>query len=130
MKKNITISIPDNLSPEKELITIAKKLSQKTLTGSGRNKEVLRIGTQVDFKELQTTITINRVSTEKPIEMVKCNVCGCEYQNNTAKFYYHNYGGRKKKVAVCSDECQKLVIELFGGRISKSKSKLKPVRFY
>lgn len=130
MRKNIVISIPDNLSKEKEIIAIAKKLTQKTISGNGRNNENLRIGTQVDFKDLQTTITINRVSSDKPIEMITCNVCGCEYQNNTAKSYYHNYGGRNKKVLVCSNECADLIVGILGNRASKTKSKLKPIILY
>ena len=130
MKKNIVISIPDNLSEEKEIIAIAKKLTQKAISGNGISKENLRIGTQVDYRDLQTTITINRVSNEKPIEMITCNVCGCDYQNNTAKPYYQNYGGRVKKVSVCSNECVDLIVSVLGDRASKTKSKLKTIRFY
>lgn len=127
---NIEINIPDNLTPDKELLLIAKKLQQKQLSGSGKTKEQLRIGTEVTVQHLQTQITINRTSTEKPIEMVKCNVCGCEYQNNTAVHYWRNYGGKPKQVAVCSTGCQNAVIEFLGKRAAKTKNKLSPIRLY
>lgn len=76
MKKIINIKIADNLSEKEELIAIGKKLYQKQLSGVGRNKEIKRLGGGVDIKDLQTTIVIDRVSTEKPIELLKCNVCG------------------------------------------------------
>lgn len=129
--KTIKISIPDNLSEEKEVFAIAKKLQQKALSGNAKNKDVLRIGDNVDFKELQTQIIITRVSSEKPIEMVTCNVCNCEYQSNTAKYYFHNYGGKPQKRAVCSTECQNFMVENFGVRVAKSKSKLQsPINYF
>lgn len=129
--KTIKISISDNLSEEKEIFAIAKKLQQKALSGNAKNKEVLRIGDNIDVKELQTQIIITRVSTEKPIEMVTCNVCNCEYQNNLAKYYFHNYGGKRQKRAVCSIECQNFMVENFGVRVSKSASKLAaPINYF
>lgn len=126
----IEIKVPDNLTPEKEALLIAKKLQQKQLSGSGKSKDQLRIGTEVTVQHLQTQITITRTSTEKPIEMVKCNVCGCEYQNNTAVHYWHNYGGKPIQMAVCSTDCQDAVIEFLGDRAAITKNKLKSIRLY
>jgi len=129
--KTIKINIPDNLSAEKEVFAIAKKLQQKALSGTGKNKEVLQIGDNIDIKDLETQIIITRVSTEKPIEMVKCNVCDCEYQNNMAFYYFHNYGGSRKRNAVCSDKCRQFMIDNFGVRIAKSASKLpNPINYF
>lgn len=128
--ENIVIKIPDNLSPIKEAALISKRLAQKALTTSGTSKEVLRIGNELNIKKLKTTITIERVSNEKPIQMIKCNVCGCEYQNNTSSHFYHNYGGAVKKVSTCSKECSETAIELIGNRASLKKSKIKPFNFF
>jgi len=120
----MTIKIPDNLTPENELKAIFKKISQKQLSGDGSNKDIKRIGQQYDIKHTETQITIVRESKEPIIEMVTCNACNCEYQNNTAFYYWHNYGGKPKKVAVCSEKCQTDVINLLGGRASKKKIKM------
>lgn len=128
--KNIEIKIPDNLTPTEEVVFIAKKMTQKALSGNHKNKEILRIGTGIEVKDLQTQITITRVSKEPVIEMVKCNMCGCEYQNTTAIYYWHNYGGIPKKRAVCSEECRNNVIELLPGRTATSRNKLKTIRLY
>lgn len=126
----IEIKIPDNLTPEKEILAIAKKLQQKQLSSGAKSNVQNRIGTSVDVQHLQTQITVTRTSNEKPIEMVTCNVCNCSYQNNTAVYYWHNYGGNPKQVAVCSDTCQEAVIEFLGNRAAKTKSKLNPFRLF
>lgn len=128
--KKIEIKIPDNLTPAQEAATIAKKLLQKQLIGVAQNKDQILIGQGVEVIELQTQITVTRVSKEKPIEMVTCNVCGCEYQNNTALYFWHNYGGNPRKTAVCSELCQSNVIELLTGRAAKTKARLTPIRFW
>src|SRR5690349_4308451 len=129
MKSNIEIKIPDTLSEKEEAVLIAKKLSQKALSGSGRNKEQKRIGVFLEPKMLKTTITIIRECKEKPIEFIKC-YCGCEFEKGKESHYFHNYGGKVKKVEVCSDDCLDFVLENFGERVQKSKSKLKPIIKY
>ena len=124
MKKVINIKIPDNLSDKDELIAIGKKLTQKHLSGGGDNKSVKRLGGGVDVKEITTTIVIERVSAEKPIELLKCNVCGCEYRSDMAKYYHHNYGGKRQRRSVCSDNCVQFMIENFGVRVQKTARKL------
>lgn len=124
MKKTINIKIADNLTEQQEVIAIAKKLAQKQLSGRSDNKSVKRLGGGVDIKNLQTTIVIDRVSNEKPIELLTCNVCGCEYQSDMAKYYYHNYGGKNTKRGVCSDDCVQFMIDNFGVRVAKKASQL------
>lgn len=128
--KSIKIRIKDNLSPIQELNEIAKRLKQKALTSGGTNKQTLRIGQEYNIKELTTNIIVERYSDEKPIQMVTCNVCGCEYQNNLSFPYWHNYGGTPTKRHTCSKECQENVIELLGERAAKIKTKLKRIIFY
>lgn len=128
--KTIKIRIKDNLSPIQELNEISKRLKQKALTSGGTNKETLRIGQEYEIQELTTTIIVERYSDEKPIQMITCNVCGCEYQSNLSFPYWHNYGGKPTQRHTCSEECQTNVIELLGGRAAKTKTKLKSIRFY
>jgi hypothetical protein len=128
--KKIIISIPDNLTPLQEAAAIAKKMTQKALSGSSMNKGRARIGTEIKIKDLETEIVIKRVSSEPIIEMVECPVCNGEYQNNTAKFYYTNYGGNVRKKPVCSDICVNAMCDAFPGRISANKTALKAVRLF
>lgn len=131
MKKDVRIVIDDNLSEQEELLEIAKRLRQKSLSSSGISKQHKRIGNQVDVKSLETTITIVRKSKEKPIEFVTCNLCGCEYQSDLGKVYYHNYGGKRNKKKVCSDNCLNNILDALGNRASKSASKLpSPINFF
>lgn len=128
--KKIEIKIPDGLNPQQEAAAIAKKLLQKQLSGKSKDSQQILIGDSVEVSHIQTQITITRVSKDQPIEMVTCNVCGCEYQNNTALYYWHNYGGKPTKKAVCSESCQTNVIAIIGDRAAKTKSKLAPIRFW
>jgi hypothetical protein len=126
-KKHITITIDDNLTDKEESAQIAKKLLTRSLSGRGQNDDYKRIGAEVNIKHLETTITIKRVSKDKPIEMVTCNVCGCEYDKSKALYYFHNYGGAKTKRAVCSKGCQDFMIDTFGCRVAKTLNKLAPI---
>jgi len=129
--KTIKIRIPDNLSGEKEAFAIGKQLAKKSLSGGGQNKDVKRLGNQIDVIDLQTTIIVERFSTEKPIIMQTCNVCNCEYQSDMAKHYYHNYGGKRVKRSVCSADCVQFMVDNFGARIQKSASKLPhPINYF
>lgn len=103
---------------------------QKQLSGSAKNKATALIGEGVEVIDLQTQITITRTSNEKPIEMVTCNACNCEYQNNAAVYYWHNYGGKPTKKAVCSTDCQEAVLSFLGNRAAKTRDKLTPFRFF
>lgn len=127
---DITIKIPDNLTSLEEAALIAKKLTQKALSGSARGSKN-RIGTEIKIIEQKTNIVIERVNKEKPIETLKCNVCGCTYQSNMAKIYFTNYGGKIRSIKVCSSQCIEDVITMFpDGRVAKSRSKLKPLRVF
>lgn len=131
MKKPIRITIPDNLSKEDEVFAISKKLQQKALSGHGRQEDRKMIGDYNQIIDLTTTIIVERKSKEKPIEMVKCTACGCEYQNDMFFPVYVNYGGQNKLLKYCSESCQESVIEVCGeGRASKKRTGLKPVRLW
>lgn len=131
MKKPIRIIIPDNLSKEDEVFAISKKLQQKALSGHGRQEDKKMIGDYNQVTDLTTTIIVERKSKEKPIEMVKCTACGCEYQNDMFFPVYVNYGGQNKLLKYCSESCQEAVIEVCGeGRASKKRTGLKPVRLW
>ena len=130
MKKKISITIPDDLTPMQEAAEISQRLNQQLLAGNGRQVDHKRIGDQVDIKYLTTEIVIKRVG-EKPIEFILCSICGIEYQSDLAKNVFHNYGGRTKKVHVCSETCQQTFISICGnGRAATKKSKLNPIRTY
>lgn len=128
--KKIEIKIPDDLTPEQEAVAISKKLMQKAIGNSPKNKDQKLIGSGLTITDLQTQITITRVSKEKPITLCTCSVCGTQYQSNLAAYYWHNYGGNPKKIAVCSEVCKSFVIELLRGRAAATKNKLTPIRFY
>lgn len=128
--KKIKIVIPDDLTPKQEIEEIAQKLTQKMLVSHGRQQDHKRIGNQVDVKDLKTEITIERKG-ESPVEYIKCNVCGCDYQSDTAKVIWTNYGGTARPIKTCSDICIDNMVSMLGeGRLNRKKSKLKPVRFY
>lgn len=124
--KKIDIKIPDGLTPEKEAVLIAKKILQKQLSSNAKNTNTKLIGGGITIEHTQTQITITRESKEPIIEMVACNACGNQYQNNTALYLWHNYGGKPRKMAVCSKNCQINVISFLGNRAATSKNKLKP----
>ena len=130
MKKEIKITIPSGLSDREESFEIAKKLNQKLLASHGRQKDKIRIGNEVNLKYGTTTIVVKR-DTSNTIEFVPCNVCGCEYQNTEFKPVFTNYGGRAKKLKVCSEDCQNTLLDYCGtGRAAIKKKDLTPIRFY
>ena len=132
MKSNkpIKIKISDGLSPLEESQEISSKLRQKLLASNANQFDKKRIGEGIDVKHLSTTIIIERTG-EKPIEMVRCNVCGCEYQSDMYKPVVVNYGGKVKTIKTCSQNCQESLIELCGvGRAGKTKKELKPFRLW
>ena len=125
MKKEITITIPDRLTSEQEILAIKKQLTTKMLSSSARDSSRKRIGDSVDIEYLETTITVKRKGP-KPIELLKCNVCGCEYQSDEFKAVFVNYGGPKRSIKVCCEECQDTLIDMCGqGRASKRRNGLK-----
>lgn len=130
MKKDITIKIPDNLSPGEEVIAIAKKLQQKVLTSTGVNNDQKRIGTPLDISYLETNIKVIRENKEKPLTFCKCNVCGKDYQSDTAVYAWTNYGGTVRKIVTCSAACVETLVTFSPNRISSSKKKLSPLRTY
>ncbi len=128
--KKIKIVIPDDLTPQQEAAEIAQRLMQKALSGTEKQIDKLRIGTQVDIKELTTQITIERTGA-KPIEMIKCSVCSSKYQSDLFFPLFVNYGGQKKKLKYCSQACRNTVLDICGeGRAAIKQKDLKPVRLY
>jgi hypothetical protein len=129
MQKVIKVKIPSETKDIDLGLFVKKRLDQKALTSNGREK-FTQIGDRIDVLEDKIIIEVTREYKEPIITMVKCNVCNCEYQSNLFKKYFHNYGGKIKMVKVCSDECVNTVLDYFGERVSKSKSKLSKIRLY
>lgn len=129
-KKNLKIVINDGLTLDEEVIEIASKLKQKLLASNANQVDKKRIGDEYKISHLTTQITIERKGL-KPLELVPCNVCGCEYQNDMFKKVFVNYGGKNKIIKVCSENCQDDLISICGiGRAAKKKADLKPVRLW
>lgn len=126
--KKINITIPDNLSAAEEAIAIAQQLRTKLLPDNGFKK----IGSGYQIQDLQTEITVTRVSVEKLIKTLDCGVCNTTFETSIGKALYINYGGNARKNLYCSEECRDVVHNLCGeGRASIKKGDLKPVaRFF
>jgi len=126
----IKITIEDGMTPIQEAERISQILRQKLLAGHGRQKDLKRIGDQVDVQHIETQIVVVRKG-EKPIELIKCPVCSCDFQNDLFFSVWTNYGGKNRQLKTCSSNCQSGLIEFCGeGRAAKSRLKLKPVKFY
>lgn len=124
--KKIDLQIPDNLTEAQEAVEITKQLNKRLL--SAKDKPLL--GNPVNVKDLQTQITVTRVSKENPITTHICNVCNTVYTSDTAVSYWHNYGGNLKQVNTCSTECRDFCLNMLGERAAKTKKGLKPLRFF
>lgn len=126
MAKKIKIEIPDDLTPHQEVQAIAKQLQGNLLIGGQQGHK--QIGQGFTIKDLETHITIKRVTTEKPVLTAACNACNCEYEASLGKLLYINYGGVTRKVYYCSDACRAMVQNICGeGRTGLKKSDLKRV---
>lgn len=130
MSKEIKITIPDTLTPAEEMALVFKKIRQKHLSGGASNRDILRIGDEINIIEPESVIRIIRRSTEKPIKFCSCPVCKTEYQQNTGVNYFTNYGGAIRKKEVCSSECATFMADNFPGRVSLKRNKLAPVRMF
>lgn len=121
--ETIKITIPDNLTPEQEIIRIAKQIGKKMLP-SGK-KEHLALGDGYEIKHLQTIIKIERKPTEDAIVTQEC-FCGTVFLRKAGHKLYTNYGGTKRTLRYCSETCRQSVIDIAGeGRVSKTRN-LKP----
>jgi rubredoxin len=118
----IIIDIQQGLTPEEEIIAISKKLAKKSISNT---KNVKAIGDGLLVEDLQTQIIVNRIYKEKVIVTARCSVCGCVYEKSKSKKLVTNYGGTKKILHYCSEDCRLTVLDMFGGRVAKSK--LKPL---
>jgi len=126
-KKSIKIVIPSGLSDQEESFEIAKKLNQKLLAGNGRQKDKVRLGTEINIKHGKMIIEIER-KVENVIEFIPCIVCGTEYQNTEFLPVFTNYGGKVKKHKTCSENCQNNLIDCCGyGRAAIKRNDLKPL---
>lgn len=120
----IKITIPDNLTPDQELLAIAQQLGKKMLPSKNQNL----LGAGYELKHLQTAIVINRVTTEKIIVTRVCPICDTIFDHSIGKRLWTNYGGVKKQHHYCSDDCRDVMESIVGdGRSSRSKNKLQPL---
>lgn len=122
--KRINITIPDNLTPNEEVLAIAKQLGKKLLPS-----KLKMLGSGYELKHLQTQINIKREAIEKPIVTRECPICKTIVDQKAAKVLWTNYGGNQKKNYYCSDECRETVLHIAGnGRASIKKNELARVR--
>ena len=118
--EKINITIPDNLTPNEEVLAIAKQLGKKLLPS---NQKLL--GSGYELKHLQTQINIKREAIEKPIVTRECPICKTIVDQKAAKVLWTNYGGNQKKHHYCSDECRESVLQIAGsGRASIKRNEL------
>lgn len=112
------IEIPLGLSPSEEAAVLITKLIGKQL----ENKTKM-IGSGNEIKSLETTITIVRVP-KITIKMLHCNMCDCDYDSKLAWEVEHNYGGRKRRVKLCSKECAEILTNHIGDRARLIKKRM------
>lgn len=125
--EQIIITIPDGLSPEEEIVAIAKKMG-KALAPP---KKQLAIGDGYTVKQLETQIIIKREPTSKLLVTQVCSVCETLFEPKEGFILYVNYGGVTNQRRYCCEECRQQVIDICGeGRASIKKSKLKPTRTF
>lgn len=120
----INITIPDNLTPDQELLEIGKQLGKKMLPPSNMQKA---IGCGYEIKNLKTTIHIERKATKKTIVTRECPICNMIFDQTAGSVFYHNYGGSTKTKHVCSDRCRAEYMDILSpDRCSLSRKKIKP----
>lgn len=124
--EKIKITIYDDLSPFQELQEINKQLLK--LLPSAKKQQKL-IGDHITIKHLESQITIVREPRIRHITLLKCH-CGIEFQKNKAKRLYTNYGGIKKTLYYCSDNCRDIIAQICGNRASINSKELKPAYLY
>jgi len=124
-----TIKILANLSPEKEAIEIAKQIL-KTPSLLGSNSHQVFIGeSEVEIKELNSIIKIERLPIE-PIMLV-CSCCDCNFDKKDGRKIYQNYGGKVRDIFYCSDECVNYVLSFLPpDRASKKRKDLQIQGFF
>jgi len=122
--QKITITIPDNLSPQEEAAAIFKLLGKNLLPPSKQKM----LGSGYEIKHLNTQINIIREAVEKPIVTHNCMVCQTVVEHSLAKKFVTNYGGKEKKHYCCSDGCRDAIMSVLGvGRAAMTSRKLVPV---
>jgi len=120
--KTVKIKIKDNLSPEREVLEIAKQLAKNPLM-LGNGVKAL-IGQNVEIQHLKTTIEIERIPTEPTMHV--CSVCECNFDKKVGKSISHNYGGKPRKIYVCSEDC----IDVVSAYLPKNRLVRKPSFLY
>ena len=121
--EKITITIPDNLTPEEEFIEVSKQLTKK-LIPTKVDKKLL--GKGYEIKHLETQIIIKREPVEAVIISRECSVCNTIFEEKAGIKLWTNYGGKKRKLHYCSEECRNIVLDFSGpGRAAIKKSDLK-----
>lgn len=122
--ERINITIPDNLTPNEEVLAIAKQLGKKLLPSN-----LKKLGSGYELKHLQTQINIKREAVVKPIVTHECSVCSAVFEQKIGKKLWINYGGNQKQRHYCSDECRDTVLQIAGsGRASIKKNELARVQ--
>ncbi len=136
MQKKIVIEIPDDLTEAQEAVVIAEKVGKKMLqianSGTGRNKEVKRIGNQqVDAVKYATSeIEVRRIPPKQKLDpMISCH-CSTLFNSKDGYIYYTNYGGSIRKNRCCSTDCRDLVLNNFPGRTALKKKDLQTIRVF
>lgn len=123
----IKITIPDDLTPEQEMLAIGKKLGKKMLP---QNNQPM-LGNGYTIKPLKTAIVIERKSMVKPIVTRECPICHTLFDQSIGKSFWHNYGGKPTKKYVCCEECRQEYMSFIpGNRCSIKRSKLQPIRTF
>lgn len=126
--EKINITIPDNLTPADEVKAILGELGKQLAPPDTDNKVLPNTYT---VKSLSTQITIIRKPIKEAIATQECSVCRCLFTPKVGKSIWTNYGGKARKVTVCSDGCSNTMIELFGSdRVAVKKKDLQTVKFY
>ena len=110
--EKISINIKQGLSPKQEIFAIAKELGKKYLPTNQK-----MIGKGYELIDLQTQITINRVSTEKVFITQDCPICQKTFLQKYGKSCFSNFGGVTKKKMLCSEGCREAFVSIAPDRI-------------
>ena len=106
----ITITIPDDLTPSEEILAISEQLGRKLLPKDNG----MTIGDGYAVEHLETHITVFREPIGKPIVIRTCSICKTDFQQQTGKTLWLNYGGRSRKSFYCSNSCREFVLNMCG----------------
>jgi len=122
VKEKIIIKIPGNLTPQEEVLHIARELSKKQLQSGIKIKS---LGTGSEIKHLETDIKIIREPVEELTITKECSVCSTIFETKKGKSAWTNYGGYQRKVVFCSENCRTNSMKIIpAGRMCLKRSEL------